>query len=94
MAPYVHYTPQAYRQMAAASKLDIERLDIEDTAWNLETREAFVSFAETTFVEWTRCIPHDQHIAFINDVLDNYARIGNEPNVFRFYQMVVVLRPA
>jgi trans-aconitate 2-methyltransferase len=94
VAPYVHFTPEEYRQMAEACRLRVDRIDIEDTAWSFETREAFVSFAQTTFVEWTRCIPGDEHIDFISDVLDNYVHVADAPNVFRFYQMEIVLRPA
>ena len=49
-----------------------------------------------TFVEWTRRIPDGERITFVNDALDNYARVASpdEPNVFRFYQMEVVLQPA
>jgi trans-aconitate 2-methyltransferase len=96
VAPYVHFTPEEYRQMAGACRLHVERIDVEDMAWNFETRDAFVSFARATFVEWTRRIPDGERIDFVNDTLDNYARAGtpNEANMFRFYQMEVVLRPA
>jgi hypothetical protein len=40
------------------------------TEWDAQpTRPAF-SLAEATFVEWTRLIPPDRHVAFINEVLD------------------------
>jgi trans-aconitate 2-methyltransferase len=95
-APYVHYTPDEYRHMAGECGLRVERIDVEDKAWDFTTRDAFVSFARTTFVEWTRLIPEDARLEFVNDVLDNYGR-GSAPadaNVFKFYQMVVVLHPA
>jgi SAM-dependent methyltransferase len=96
VAPYVHFTPGEYRQMAEECGLRVERIDLEDKAWDFHTRDAFAGFARTTFVEWTRMIPEDERIDFITDALDNYRRIGAgaDDNVFRFYQMVVVLRPA
>jgi len=98
VAPYVHLTPQEYREMASACRLHVERIDVEDESWDFKTRDAFVSFARTTFVEWTRAVPDGEHIDFINEVLDNYRRVdpgtAAGANVFRFYQMGVVLRPA
>ena len=84
--------------MADACRLRVERIDVEDKSWDFQTRDAFVNFARTTFVEWTRAIPDGERIDFVNEVLDNYRRVGpgtaEEANVFRFYQMAVVLRPA
>lgn len=98
MAPYVHFTPEEYRQLADACKLRIERINVEDKSWDFKTRDAFVNFARATFVEWTRMIPEGERIDFVNEVLDNYRRIGagtpDDANVFKFYQMEVVLRAA
>ena len=95
-APYVHTAPDAYRQMAIDRGLRVERLEVEDNAWDFQNRAAFARFAETTFVEWTRSIPEDGHLDFINDVLERYQRVAAntaaEANVFKFYQMEVVLR--
>ena len=96
VAPYVHFAPDEYRQMAEECGLRVERIDLEDKAWDFQTDAAFVSFARTTFVEWTRMIPENERTDFITDALDNYRRIGAgaDDNVFRFYQMMVALRPA
>lgn len=98
VAPYVHFTPQEYREMADACRLHVKRIDVGDKSWDFKTRDAFVNFARTTFVEWTRAIPDGERIDFVNEVLDNYRHVGagtaEEANVFRFYQMAVVLRPA
>jgi trans-aconitate 2-methyltransferase len=96
VAPYVHFTPEEYRQMAGECRLRAERIDVEDKRWDFQTREAFVRFACTTFIEWTRAIPEAERMDFINAVLDNYSRVGTpeDANVFKFYQMEVVLRPA
>jgi len=69
--------------------MSIERIDMQDEAWDFHSRAAFVAFAEATFVEWTRRIPTERHLAFINDALDRYGH----GTVFEFYQMEVVARP-
>jgi trans-aconitate 2-methyltransferase len=96
--PYLHLTPDAYRALAEDGGLHVERLDVQQEAWDFESREAFARFAEATFVEWTRLIPPNRHGAFINEVLDRYRQVGdgspNQANVFTFYQMVPVLRRA
>jgi trans-aconitate methyltransferase len=96
--PYLHLTPDAYRALVEDSGLRVERLDVQQEAWDFESREAFACFAEATFVEWTRMIPPNLHGAFINEVLDRYRQVGDaaphQANVFTFDQMVVALRRA
>ena len=92
--PFVHPTPDEYRALVADSGLQVERLDVQQEAWDFESRDAFVHFADATFVEWTRLLPPDRHAAFIGDVLDRYARLGTpaQANVITFYQLEAVLR--
>ena len=94
--PYLHVTPEEYRALAQSSGLRVERLDVEQEEWDFESRDAFVHFAEATFVEWTRLLPPDRQGAFIDEVLDRYRQLGDgspdQANVFTFYQMEVVLR--
>ena len=96
--PYLHLTPEAYRELAERRGLRTERCHVQQEAWDFGSRAEFVRFAEATFVEWTRCIPAPRHEAFINDVLDRYRQVGagspSQANVFTFYQMEIVLRPA
>jgi trans-aconitate 2-methyltransferase len=96
--PYLHLTPDAYRALAERCGLRTERLDVQQEAWDFGSRAEFVHFAEATFVEWTRCIPAPRHSAFINDVIDRYQQVGDgsssQANVFTFYQMEIMLRPA
>jgi trans-aconitate 2-methyltransferase len=74
------------------------RMELEDRAWDFQTREAFVAFSRATFVEWTRHLPESDWPAFITEVLDRYrtAAAGSpqEANTFKFYQLEVVLEPA
>jgi hypothetical protein len=84
----VHFTPDEYRALAEQNGMTMERLDMQDEAWDFHSRDAFIAFAEATFVEWTRRIPAERHLAFINDVLDRYGH----GTVFKFYQMEIVLR--
>jgi trans-aconitate 2-methyltransferase len=69
-APYVHLTRAECARMARDAGLHVERFDVEEDTWDFRSRDAFVCFAEATFVEWTRLIPPAQHAAFIGDVLD------------------------
>ena len=92
----VHFTPEAYAQLAERSGLRVERLERELCRWDFGGREGFADWADVTFVEWTRKIPKAEHASFIADVLDSYDRIDEtgRPGLFQFYQMEVVLRPA
>ena len=95
--PYVHFTPDEYRALAAGNELDVLRLNVADKAWDFKTREGFVAFARATFVAWTRRLPESEWPAFITDVLNHYERVAadtpSEANTFKFYQMQVVLTP-
>lgn len=96
--PFVHFTPEEYREMAAEAGFQIIRVGLEDVAWDFKTREGFLNFCRATFVEWTRCLPAEQSDEFINNVLDCYQKIAadnpNELNTFKFYQLTVELRAA
>ena len=96
--PYLHLTPDAYCALAEDCGLRVDRLDVQQEAWDFGSRDAFVHFANATFVEWTRLLPRDRHGAFIDEVLDRYRELGDgspdQANVFTFYQMEVVLRRA
>jgi trans-aconitate 2-methyltransferase len=94
--PYVHLTPDEYGALARESGLCVERIDMQQEAWDFQSHPAFVHFAEATFVEWTRLIPADARADFIADVLDRYRLLGDgtpaQADVFTFYQMEVVAR--
>ena len=76
---------------------EVVRLQAEDKAWDFQTREAFVAFAQATFVEWTQRLPKSEWDSFIADVLDRYQSVAadspQEANTFKFYQMEVELTP-
>jgi trans-aconitate 2-methyltransferase len=94
--PYVHLTPDEYGTLAQQSGLRVERVDVQQEAWDFQSHQAFVHFAEATFVEWTRLIPAAARTGFIADVLDRYRQLGGgtptQAHVFTFYQMEVVAR--
>jgi trans-aconitate 2-methyltransferase len=96
--PYVHFSPEEYRALAARAGFRVVRLDVEDKAWNFQTRDAFAAFARATFVEWTKRLPESEWEAFITDVLDRYQSVAadspQEANTFKFYQMDGELAPA
>src|SRR5215468_10329367 len=97
-APYVHWTPEEYRTLAERSGLRVDALEVQQEAWDFRSRAAFVAFARATFVEWTRLLPAERQLEFIDDVLDRYRRIGDgspsQADVFTFYQMEAELRRA
>ena len=92
-APYAHFWPDAYRQLAEDAGLHAERIVSEQKRWDFGSREGFVAFARVTFVEWTQRLPEAERDHFIADVLDAYARLDgggpDRPRVFVFYQMEV-----
>jgi trans-aconitate methyltransferase len=93
--PYVHFTPEKYRQLVEQQGFRIERLGVEDKAWDFKTREEFFDFSRATFVEWTQFLPDEERPAFISEVLDRYATFAandiKEANTFKFYQMEIFL---
>ena len=96
--PFVHFTPEEYRELAAKAGLQIDRVELEDVAWDFKTRDGFLNFCRATFVEWTRWLPKDQSDEFIINVLDSYQTVAadspNELNTFKFYQLTVELTSA
>ncbi|HQR53927.1 MAG TPA: methyltransferase domain-containing protein [Burkholderiales bacterium] len=95
--PYIHPAPDAYRTLAEQSGLKVERIDVEDKAWDFGSRQSFFDFCHVTFAEWTRFLPEAEWGAFITDVLDRYRSVAAstpaENNTFKFYQMEVLLTP-
>jgi trans-aconitate 2-methyltransferase len=95
--PYLHLTPEQYRALAQQNGLRVGWLDTADKTWDFKSRSAFVEFGSVTFVEWTKFIPEAERLIFINDVLDRYRIVAanhpGEENVFKFYQMDIVLSP-
>jgi SAM-dependent methyltransferase len=93
--PYVHFTPEEYHVLAERAGFRVDRLHVEDNAWDFKTREAFIAFARATFVEWTQRLPASECETFITDVLDSYQSVAadspQEANTFKFYQMDVEL---
>ncbi|MBS0261897.1 MAG: methyltransferase domain-containing protein [Planctomycetes bacterium] len=94
--PFVHFTVAEYQALAEQAGLRVQQIEVEDHAWDFQTREAFVAFCGATLVEWTKCLIAQDRPAFIAEVLDRYAEVISEPasavHTFRFYQMQVALR--
>jgi trans-aconitate methyltransferase len=94
--PYIHLTPEEFQALAKGCGFEVQRLHVEDKAWDFQSRAGFVAFGEATFVEWTRRIPKGEWHEFINDVLDRYqivaAQNPSEASTFKFYQMGFELR--
>lgn len=96
-APYLHLTPEQYREAAERNGLRVRRQRVEAKAWDFGSRSAFAAFGAVTFVEWTRCLPEQERPAFIGDVLGRHRTVAadrtGEENRFKFYQMDVALEP-
>jgi trans-aconitate 2-methyltransferase len=97
-APYVHLTPEQFRELASANGLRVERLERELKTWDFGSRQAFADWAAVGCVGWTQNIPEPERPAFIEDVVDRYGRLdegaGEDVRVFRFYQLAAFLRVA
>ena len=93
--PYLHLTPEQYSALAESQGLRVIQIDIEDKSWDFKTRSAFEAFGEVTFVEWTRMLPAQEELNFVEDVLDAYRPIAEQRpgdgNTFKFYQMDITL---
>jgi len=97
--PYLHPDPDSYAALAAGAGFVIESVERSDHSWNFGSSEAFRTFANVTFVEWTRRLADSERPAFIHEVLDAYRAVAcsrpGEESCFKFYQMDVSLhRPA
>lgn len=93
--PYLHLTSEQYGELAMQSAFTVRRIQVEDKAWDFQSRAAFLAFAGVTFVEWTQHLPESDRLDFAIDVLDRYKKVAcdapGEENFFRFYQMDVSL---
>lgn len=96
--PYAHFTPDEYRALAEQAGFRVDRLNMEDKAWDFQTREGYAAFSRATFVEWTQHIPEGDREAFIADALDRYQAVAadtpQEANTFKFYQTEIGLTRA
>jgi trans-aconitate methyltransferase len=96
--PFAHFIQLEYEHMANQNGFRVLRMKLEDRAWDFGARDAFVAFAQATFVEWTRHLPDGDWPTFIAEVLDRYRTVAAESaeqaNTFKFYQLEAVLEPA
>jgi trans-aconitate 2-methyltransferase len=83
--------------LAERNGFQVCRTHSEATAWDFQSRAAFLAFGSVTFVEWTQHLPEAERLAFVTDVLDRYQPVAadapGEENLFRFYQMDITLSP-
>lgn len=94
-APFVHFTPAEYRDLANRAGLTVEEIKVEDRAWDFQMRDAFAAWSRAGFIAWLTRLPETDWPAFLNEVLDRYqvvAANGPDEHVFKFYQMQVALR--
>jgi len=96
--PYLHLIPEQYGALAERSGLRVCGIHTQDKAWDFKSVSAFRAFGHVTFVEWTKFLPENERLAFVNDVLNRYRlEVTNgkgEENTFEFYQMDVTLSRA
>ena len=93
--PYLHLTPEQYRELAEQNGFRVLSARTDDKAWNFQSRAAFQAFGAVTFVEWTQHLPEEERAAFVTDVLDRYQLVAADglgrKHFFRFYQMDMTL---
>jgi trans-aconitate 2-methyltransferase len=93
--PFVHFTPGAYEDLARVNGFNVASAEVSTAAWDFVTREAFAAYCRTTLVGWTQFLPDENKEAFITEVLDRYRSVAadnpGEANIFKFYQLAVVL---
>lgn len=96
--PFLHITPEHYAALAAQQDFRVLSLRTSDKAWDFGSRDAFSARMKVTMVEWVQHLPEADRAAFLNDALDRYRHVAvtrpGEENLFRFYQMDIVLAPA
>jgi trans-aconitate 2-methyltransferase len=94
--PFWHPTTDEYPTRAGRAGFVVERLHVDDEAWDFGDRSAFEAFARGTFIAWTSHLPEALRDRFIADVLDRYRSVvadgPGDANVFKFYQMNAILR--
>jgi trans-aconitate methyltransferase len=93
-APFVHFTPDEYRALAARSGLAVREIQVEDRAWDFETRQAFFAFCRVGCIAWLSRLSENDWPAFINEALDRYQDVAANPpdkHLFKFYQMEACL---
>jgi trans-aconitate 2-methyltransferase len=93
-APFVHFTPDEYRALAARSGLAVQEIRVEDRAWDFQSRDAFAAWSRAGFIAWLSRIPEKDWPTFLDETLDRYHTVaGNGPNehIFKFYQMQATL---
>jgi trans-aconitate 2-methyltransferase len=85
--PYLHIAPEDYAALADRCGLHVERVEINDQAWDFGSTAAFAAFGTVTFVEWSQHVPDSERAEFVADALARYAPIAGDNHTFRFYQM-------
>lgn len=91
--PYLHLTAVEYQELAEQEGFRVERLRVEDKAWDFGSAATFASFGDVTFVAWTQVLPEAERLVFVRDVLARYSAVAGDDRTFRFYQMDVTLLP-
>ena len=93
--PYLHLTPEAYAALAESAGFSVFSCEVHDKSWDFKSHQAFEAFGSVTFVEWTKRLPEDQRLEFVNNVLQRYRVVAAdspaENNTFKFYQMDIAL---
>jgi trans-aconitate 2-methyltransferase len=93
-APFVHVAPDAYIEAARASRFAVDRAEVDDLRWDFSSRAAFADWCAAGMVSWTSRLAGDQHQAFVDDVLNAYAKISGSDSLFAFLQFTVALTAA
>ncbi|MYR07367.1 methyltransferase domain-containing protein [Gordonia sp. SID5947] len=90
-APYLHATPDQFRESATTAGMTVSGIEISDLRWQFESIDAFASWFGVGASDWTSRLPDDSASAFAHEVVERYQESIGEPATLHFGQMRVEL---
>jgi trans-aconitate 2-methyltransferase len=90
--PYLHVSPEEYAALAEQCGLRVQRVEMNDHAWNFGSPAGFAAFGVVTFVEWSQHVPEPERMDFVHDALTRYSPVAGDDHTFRYYQMDIAAR--
>ncbi|GAA3706038.1 class I SAM-dependent methyltransferase [Gordonia hankookensis] len=89
--PYLHVTPDRFRESATSAGFAVSDVEISDLRWQFESIDAFTQWFTVGATDWTGRLPDNSVGAFADDVIERYQETIGEKAVFLFGQMRVGL---
>lgn len=94
--PYLRLDAEHVATLALSAGLGVLSLHTRLEQWDFGSRAALLGFCSAGFGAWTKRLPGDRRIGFVEAVLDRYLATRDDaaPTVFRFYQTDLALTAA